>query len=474
MPLQKSYSGESYFIRGRDRSAWSRSKSHSSIKKTEVIVSEATKSKLRQFTFDEDGPEKENATSLNPATTPSHRGDSWTDLLTLGDQNSEMKPKPSVMAEVDRIEWASIHVSPTCPTRTGRKRARSSSPVTSSSPIAPPAVDVKSLAAEARSPLRDPTTLLWDIYSSASKKNASESSAGGRDGGKDPHGGGVNTLANSLLAHVMVSSSPRPSRSSKRILRKTLSCGSQWPKRRKAEKSAHAAVEAGYTFGPTRKKTIVSEVLESVNGEIEGSATRRPPLLPSPRKPVMTGRRLSSPSANGSELPLLTGSDPSVCVPGVVAAAPPSSDYGDADLNDDDLMELDPTLVAAEPVTATCNMPPGDCDDEFADLDDKLFDEIDVTLVDGPTFRTETPIKHEKRASNGEGDDKDDGFVGDFDLSTMDIVANGGAAKSRTASQAVVRMQAVSLANHTTFAVLTFYVLIIPSPRKRVESYSDT
>ena len=436
-------------------------------------MSDMTKNKLRQFVFDEDSPEKENATPLNPITTPSHRGDSWTHLLTLGDYSSGVKPKPSAVAELDRIEWASVRVSPTWPTRTGRKRARSSSPITSSSPAAhhpAPAVDVKSLAAAARSPLRDPTTLLWDMYSSsANKKSASGSLAGARDGGKDPRGG-ANTLANSLLAQVMVSSSPRPSRSTNRTLRKTLSCGSQWPKRRKAEKSAQAAVEANCGFGPTRKTIIVSEVLDSVNGEIQGSATRHPPLSPSPRKPIATRRRLSSPKANGSESPPQTGSDPFAYTPGVVTAPPPSSDYGDADLNDEDLMELDPTLVAVEPASVTGNAPPGDCDDEFEDLDDNLFDEIYISLVDRATLRSETRTNHEKTVPNKEDDYGDDDFGDDFDLNAMDMLATRAAAESSTASPVVVRMQATSLAKYTTFAVLTS----ILSPQKGLESSSDT
>ncbi|KAK8111452.1 DNA replication factor Dna2-domain-containing protein [Apiospora kogelbergensis] len=218
MPLQKSLSDQNRSYKSRQQ--WQRSKSHASAnptnpasKKPLAPVSDMTRNKLHAFDYRPQMPVPgdENvfvAHKTAPSKASTHDTSdqhatpttklAWQDLVGATDTKDEDEDTtPS-----ERIGWdttqdpSATSLSPMLPRKKGKKRARSSSPV--SSPAAKsksntPAMDVKRLCAALKSPHPDPALELWDRFSMTNSSAATPLGATHPD-----------------LANMMVSSSPRP------------------------------------------------------------------------------------------------------------------------------------------------------------------------------------------------------------------------------------------------------------------------
>ncbi|KAK4242778.1 hypothetical protein C8A03DRAFT_11057 [Achaetomium macrosporum] len=456
MPLYKSFS-EQNPAPGRRRPQWQRSKSgpapQTTVPPRPLPVSEKTKNKLLAYQFEPPAPRTDTEdTNLKPtsppapakvghAATPASRP-AWQDLLGRPEAPKEDEhPSPN-----ERVLWRNDHdadqpvaMSPLL-SRKGRKRARSSSPVSSpASKHTTPAVDVKKLAEVLRTPNADPALELWDRFSVPGSHTS-------------PSG-----LANPLLAQLMVSSSPRPKDGgglgSERPLRKAISCGSHWPKRRKLERADSEVTDsAAGKSQPDSKSSMVSALLETVNEGIRKSKSAQPKSTsPRPRPPQRksplgpnSARRSPSPRQSGSS-PLAkksTGLKPERNVSEVPSADKASSDYGDDDFDDDTLLELDasilgqgddPTLVNSSegldhktPVLGVHRrfLPtaPKAVDDEFGDLDDDFFDGAEDLVAEVEarhmSQNPQNPFhgqRHDRsaKACGGKGGDDDDDAYGD-------------------------------------------------------------
>ncbi|KAL2176276.1 DNA replication factor Dna2-domain-containing protein [Thermothelomyces heterothallicus CBS 202.75] len=362
MPLTKSFSEPN---RGLKRPQWQRSKSNPASRTNgpsaplpPLPVSTKTKSKLQAFQFEappdvdaKDAPSK-HASPPAPnrvihAVTPAGRT-AWQDLLTKPEapqHDEDLSPGERILWRNDHDIGPSVAISPLLP-RKGRKRARSSSPISSpASKNATPTVDVKKLAQVLGTPRADPALELWDRFSGPGT-NASPSG-----------------LTNPLLAQLMVSSSPRPkdgaALGTERPLRKAISCGAHWPKRRKFERADSGTTSASAAeFQPDSKSSMVSALLETVNGEIEKSnsthTNANAPLAkkrsPSRRSPATKGSDRQSPSRRqqGGSSPLAKKSTKAAggeALGSMFLGDKASSDYGDDDFDEETLLELDASIL---------------------------------------------------------------------------------------------------------------------------------
>ncbi|KAM7197362.1 tripartite DNA replication factor [Rhypophila sp. PSN 637] len=376
-------------------------------------ISESTKNKLKGFQFDSKisddthenplkapkpkvtlpAPGKENKqTSPKPtsrakvSTTPVNRL-AWEDLL--GNQNTSTAdasdPSPS-----ERLTWRTDIFKKE--TQRHRKRARSSSPIPSPAPAssAGPSVDRKGLSEVLKTPHADPAVELWDRFS-----------VPGIDA--SPSG-----LTNPLLANLMVSSSPRPNKAnsgprSEKSLRKSLSCGTNWPKRRRSERTERVVeVQTVTDHGspqPNAKTTMVSALLETVDTELRRSFTEEIDMQPlsSPSPTKRSQKPNSDVSSRDTTSPADLPAEATIAERSVVVVDS-SSDYGDDDFDDDTLMELDATIGAAlcekheSPVVTAPKMPPPQpipappaatttAEEDFGDFDDDFFDGAEDLLA---------------------------------------------------------------------------------------------
>lgn len=296
--------------------------------------------------------------------------------------------------------------------RNGRKRARSSSPLSSPlnekrrTPV--PAVDVKKLSEALRSPHADPTLELWDRFSLGNTTSDANTPLG---------------ASNPNLAQLMVSSSPRSGKNTlaraEGGLRRAISAGLNWPKRRRIDRPD----TPGFLSKPSRelsdasKSSLVNALLDTVENnkdddmsslEIEGDGSTG---SPSPKKKpteVVAGP-VESMSAAPSQPLAQTFSAPrtvshtsqTVDRGGALpetASDPDGSDYGDDDLLDGDtLLHLENHMNTTLPGPPT-HQPLRDLseknlthdklsaktgDTKFdADFDDGFDDDLDDTLFE--------------------------------------------------------------------------------------------
>jgi DNA replication ATP-dependent helicase Dna2 len=389
------------------RSPWQRSRSHpvqygTPNTKPLLPVSDTTKNKLSKFHYEpppaeptvddnavvssKDVMSESDSRSDNTSQMTHVKGDSmatpvtrlsWQDLMEPAglpdDDKSHISPNERVLWDNKRDTTFAAGLSPMMPRR-AKKRARSSSPTSSPSTTKPqtPTVNVKKLAQALRSPHADPTLELWDRYSL------------GKSGGIATPAG----INNPGLAHLMISSSPQPLRASTsqhndRNLRRAVSHGLNWPKRRKIEK----ATPGGSTSGghgdadTTSKSSLVTALLDNITSSIHEESPES-----------MSHVALKSPSPR-KKRKSLSASDFTVCEDNEAkkAAENALSDYGDDDFDDETFMELDATIRATQnplqveeagPYVARqsfCEQPStkaNDSDefDDLGDLDDGIFD----------------------------------------------------------------------------------------------------
>ncbi|KAI1374385.1 hypothetical protein F4677DRAFT_425925 [Hypoxylon crocopeplum] len=521
MPLQKSFSEQNGSSRTRQH--WNKNRSHSAVTHSTTTrnpapkplypISEVTKNKLNAFKRSspvktssqvasiEEPPnnardssiqvEKENDkqclgkstplpaskeskstnTSMNTATPVSRLA--WQDLIGL----NEAKEEEEDASPNERISWDTredphiLKLSPVMPRRRGKKRARSSSPVSSpasNSESRTAAINVEKLSRALKSSHTDPALELWDRFSSGGSTSVTPLGA-----------------MNSALAQIMVSSSPRSSKTAGESgLRRAISCGEHWPKRRRVERTeAMRPMEVTAEESPSghSKSSMVNALLKSVTGEINRSKAiqaRQDALKsPSPRKRCSQ----SMVQANGSPT---RRKSPSVPTPPLFTDKPvPSmeqtrpqtsvgdmSDYGDDDFDDDTLMELDASICQphTERVQEDLAAPPAETgqipdqqrssresisfDDEFADMDDDIFaaaaenlmTQVDLgTQSEGKTDTLPelavTTQKNGTAAADLAEDVYGDDFGGDFDFEAAEIAATQSASSKETDGSLPVR-----------------------------------
>jgi hypothetical protein len=450
MPLQKSFSEQNGSSRSRQQ--WHRSRSNPLADVTRTVsnrphmpVSKITKNKLHAFNFQQpmsradDGqiagqtrtattisfeesladtkrPEREGRrTSANthkehdqdrhgdgsagkkPAMTPVNKL-AWQDLIGM----TESKDEEEETSPNERLLWDSRHdphrVSPLITRKKGRKRARSSSPISSpstSSKPTTPAVNVKKLSEALKSPHADPALELWDRFSFSGSSAATPLGA-----------------TNPALAQMMVSSSPRPVKMaaagkalpSESGLRRAISCGANWPKRRRFEPTGHVDAIQEESPGDTTKTSMVNTLLRTMNGEINNrtkavetqdyalkspSSKRLKRMLGPARSPV---RQVSPPRPIRPHC--LEGPKDAVSVrPDETRdeiATDMLSDYGDDDFDEDTLMELDaslaPTVADEEVIEPPApepepNIEPAPPPPQMLENDEDGFDDLDEDLV---------------------------------------------------------------------------------------------
>ena len=315
-------------------------------------------------------------------------------------------------------------MSPLLP-RKGRKRARSSSPLSSpASKLATPAVDVKKLAQVLKTPRADPALELWDRFS-VPGVNASPSG-----------------LTNPLLAQLLISSSPRPkdgitALGSERSLRKAISCGANWPKRRKADRVESSMGDASAAKShPDSKLSMVSALLETVDGEIKkskpASPQERPPQRRSPR--LQESARQSPLRPRPGSSPLAKKSTRSIGGESIVERDKASSDYGDDDFDDETLLGLDASiLVEGDDSTLAVSSEESNqqapalrkgADDDFGDFDDDFFDGADDLIAEAEAkHASQNPFQGQQQPKPAEAWDGDDDVYGDdFDDVDLDAV----------------------------------------------------
>jgi DNA replication ATP-dependent helicase Dna2 len=354
------------------RGTWQRSKSHPTNYQTPtakplVPLSETTKNKLHQFQFQpvpknileqesiqldkenvvvaeagigdvapEPGKASPGAVGKDDSNVTPVTRLSWRDLV---EPNASAEDETNISPS-ERLLWnnkpdpAHAYAHSPMISRKDRKRARSSSPMSSpaNDRLYPPAINVKKLAQAARSPHGDPTLELWDRFSGAGA------------GHTTPMG-----ITNPALAQLMMSSSPRPGNKGETLhgdgsLRRAISCGIQWPKRRKVERTDIPA-DINSLEEDVSKAAFVTALLDTVTSSLNDTTPvpkqKQVPESPSPRKRV-TAAMLCSPS----QRELYDSKESNADAPAVAAnlLAPAVSDYGDDDFDDDILMELDTDL----------------------------------------------------------------------------------------------------------------------------------
>ncbi|KAI1798995.1 hypothetical protein F4811DRAFT_139134 [Daldinia bambusicola] len=494
MPLHKSFSELN--TSSKTRQQWSKTRSHSTVSHSTATraarnpiskplqpISEVTKNKLNAFKRSnppkpddhEAGPstvfidatsngdtnskiEVEEAVDLpapKESTTPPSNRLAWHDLIGTAEAEKEEEGSPN-----EKIGWDTkediqhrLRLSPMMPGKRGKKRARSSSPVSSPASHSKshvPAVNVEKLSRALKSPHADPALELWDRFS----QNGSTTVA--------PLG-----VMNSTLAQIMVSSSPRPSRvTGEGGLRRAISCGESWPKRRRVERieAARPAV-TNVEKSPSRssKSSMVNALLQSVTGELNKSKViqARQDALESPSRKKKSSQPITQIPSSPTRRMSFSGASPVFASKDIPTTEKPeseetlvgnSSDYDDDDFDDDALMELGVSIgqgqSCEEPIKELA-VPPADTgqdqkqqpdqksksfdDDEFNDMDDDdifaaaedLITQIDETHTP-PQPRSTTPQKIPIPISDSDDLAEDiygDDFGGDFDFNAAEMAA---------------------------------------------------
>jgi DNA replication ATP-dependent helicase Dna2 len=458
MPLEKAYS--EHVGVSKHRSPWRRSHSHPVNFQTPNsrplhTISDSTKNKLDKFQYRPNGDGPSNAhqnggTSEENLPAKTTRDDStgtpatrlnWQDLIHQSttveeEEDPQVSPNERIMWDNRQSALSRAANSPMMHRRS-RKRARSSSPISSPAADAPttPAVNVKQLTKALRSPHADPTLELWDRYSLQGPQNANT-----------PLG-----VANPLLAQLMASSSPRPSKSSATShdevgLRRNLNHGVGWTKRRKVERTKSGLQSSGEQrqLEAASKSSLVTALLDTVTSSMHGlsqeEADEEMSKSPSPEKRSRPNRM-----------------QPNI---GYEKGATFSTVESRSDKRSEQARDEKPRAVSSyttrQPQAKPTSMTAGD---EFDDLDDSVFDDLDDDLLDcvvasatqSMKERPETPKAQAPRIPPPStsvntsvdldmlDDDFDDDFGGDIDLEAIEMAAmqsfKQSSGRSATSSQ---------------------------------------
>ncbi|EQB56867.1 hypothetical protein CGLO_03083 [Colletotrichum gloeosporioides Cg-14] len=489
MPLKKSYS--EHVGPGPKSRSWQRSKSNPVTAQTTsrplAPVSDKTKNKLNQFQFQSadktHGDQENDATGDHLSVTPSTKL-SWRDLMETNVPKKETQTSPGerILWDNERNKDDRTYAAALSPMlqRKGRKRARSSSPVSSPAHDQPatPAVNVKKLSEALKSPHADPTLELWDRFSLSSNGNVT------------PLG-----VSNPALAHLMFSSSPRNLKTAPAPaggdanLRRAISCGLNWPKRRRVDRGDTPSLTSTLTRETTdsSKNSLVTALLDTVTGSIqEDSPPQEAPELlpehdfetPSPkkRKTDTMRRPPSSPTPRPTRIPNLpppgnsshTAVAKDLGLDKKTAAPAAESDYGDDDFDefdDDTFLELEAGMSLSNPQqepTQTTPVPPPvpaakqdiiAMDDEFDDLDEDIFEAAEGIMETAEIHLASQSATSAKPASaprplpapldNDPDDVFGDDFGGDFDFDAAELAATQTAQQSHAPSTTATKPKAI-------------------------------
>ncbi|KAI5866119.1 hypothetical protein GGS23DRAFT_370470 [Durotheca rogersii] len=465
MPLQKSFSEQNGSSRNRQH--WNKARSRSACSNS----AQANGKETRQHTDDEGciedekldaKPDRRGATwSPTPEKTPTPMSRlSWQDLVGIPESKEqegvgEASPNEKIGWDAREDIRNGLKLSPVMPRKRGKKRARSSSPVSSpasNSKTRPPTVNVEKLSRALKSPHADPALELWDRFSLSGSISAASGGA-----------------ASPSLAQIMISSSPQPARSlGESGLRRAISCGENWPKRRRMDRvEAVKQVEVAIDKIPSghSKSSMVNDLLQSVTGEINKSMVLKARQAASPKKKQSTAPEPRSPTRQVSPLKLQTPPSTKKMAQEMVGkrletTSDAASDYGDDDFDDDELMGLDVTIY--EPRKECEQLPPLPTDtgqvadrqrvsqenelsdDEFADIDDEVFAAAEdlIARIDSnrPPKNAHAPLQPsidaQRRpaavADNLAEDLYGDDFGGDFDFEAAEIAATQSISLKKT------------------------------------------
>ncbi|PFH58033.1 hypothetical protein XA68_14236 [Ophiocordyceps unilateralis] len=423
MPLKKSHSERVELPK--NRQPWQRSHSHPVNLQTpksrpSLPVSEVTKDKLSRFQYHpcesdstHEDAEQASPPTANDGTATGQTRLNWRDLMEPGGPaENDTGTSPS-----DKVLWNNKqdlrYVSALSPMLARkRKRARSSSPI--SSPLAekpePPTVDVGMLREALKSGHADPTLELWDRYSYSLNGPENASSLAG--------------VVKPALEQLMISSSPKSRDSlapkTEVGLLRAMTCGLNWPKRRKNSKMGSLANDEQRESEVVSKSSLVTALLDTVDqGLVEDCPQPRHEESPSPKKRRLPLTGVSSPCR--------------VVVGGGDVANTPSSDYGDDDFDDDTFTELEASLIAGDSTKSKQEteqpsaVRPATTDDD----DLVLVDDGSLSLDNRLTRGLEAPKTPSGRARNGQikmaqessGDEFGDDFDGDIDFDAVELAA---------------------------------------------------
>lgn len=353
----------------------------------------------------------------------------WRDLEPLAnaeDNDKDVSPNDRILWDNKQSSSYGSGLSPMLG-RKGRKRARSSSPTSSPAGDRPtaPAVNIKRLTKALRSPHPDPTLELWDRFSLASPASQ-----------KSP-------IAHPALAQLMVSSSPQPnkhpvSQSGSINLRRAASCGLNWPKRRKLEKSKSGSQlgKGQRDLEAASKSSLVSALLSTVTSSLQEDISDDAHLA------------IESPSSRKQKQATVEASPAYVpCKANGKEASGNSSDYGDDEFDDDALMELELTATTGSATQETpikprmskpaAIVPVKSTSEDFDDVDDELFENEDlVRLSQQPVLtaeQTKSEAVQQKPAVVHEDldDEFDDDFAEDIDFEAVELAATQSAQQAK-------------------------------------------
>lgn len=461
------------------RQHWSKSKSHSFAGATRAPsnrplepVSAATKNKLNAFSFhapadqldDSDTREMADPTMLCHAEqdgkrasdnkTPNSRTAStpisrlaWQDLIGM----PEIKETDEDASPQERLTWDArqgpqVSYSPIVSRRRHRKRARSSSPTSSPASSTKPttaAVNIKQLSRALKSPHADPAMELWDRFALSGPQSTTPT--------------GANNFA---LSEFMVSSSPQPRQAGRlnnaavgeSSLRRAISCGTNWPKRRRLDRQESSrSADGAYEASPSgsSKTSMVNALLRNMTGELNRSQTsteardnaESPTAKRSARLGIMDVDQSPSKKSRTRESSQRTACDDEQrSIPPPLDTSKETQDFGFDeddfdDFDDDTLLELDNSISMKpqQEILEPQNVAPG-ChqssqmtmpgveadlsDDEFADMDD-IFAAAEtlVSQLDGSYTDSNVVAEKSEAVEDEYGDDLGDDF--DFDAAEL-------------------------------------------------------
>ncbi|KAG5925955.1 hypothetical protein E4U42_003784 [Claviceps africana] len=480
MPLQKSYSERVPY--SKNRNPWQRSHSHPANlqgQRTRNLppVSDVTKSKLNKFQYNKPDDDENHVSEAKQAEhTPRKAGNptgstaahdtnivtpitrlNWRDLIepngAPAEEEKDTSPGDILMWNNKQELPYAAALSPMLP-RKGRKRARSSSPLSSPAPETPaaPAVNIQKLTKALKSPHADPTLELWDRYSMVGLENATTPTRS----------------VNPALAQLMVSSSPKPQkdtslrRGQDADLRRSISCRLNWPKRRKLERSKSGSQSSSQQreLEAASKSSLVTALLDTLTSSIHESNPTRAKEYLLQSSPSPTKRKLS---LKGMETPC-RGTSPQL------ASSP--SDYGDDEFDDDAFLELEASLhvtgtsttptvsndvsgdsstkveikktTSSSAATTTTKITKIGCD--FDDFDASEFDSI--AKPRNPNPHVTTPKKQcfanpqAMRLEDSPGTEFGDDFDVDIDFDAVELAATQSLQQAEALSQSILMIQA--------------------------------
>ena len=245
---------------------------------------------------------------------------------------------------------------------------------------------------------------------------------------------------------------------SDRPLRKAISCGSHWPKRRKVERADSDMGDASATESqPNSKSFMVSALLDTVNGEINKSVPAQlqqqsPSRRPSQRRSPTANEAARQPSSSSRRRP---GSSPLAkkstgVIIGEGVAKPSSgdkasSDYGDDDFDDETLLELDASILAQGDGSTIVASPEESShqaqllqkavDQDFAEFDDDddVFDGAEALVAEVEADHASQALNQAPQNglsaepwggdSGGDDDAYGDDDFGDIDFDAVELAA---------------------------------------------------